>query len=259
MTVNRLRRSYLLRGLDRILYSKAPDWDEGTFEQSVEDEGLLVLVKEGISSVSELRSAIGVMDSQAERFRLAISRRIGCPLTLKLERSDEPSFDPPGVASARSSIRFGAYAKGTVLPCDPPDQMEQLSELAGRWVQTLAETRNFSGYPDESLKRLYLLIEELSADHAACLTDEQSGYLEEIGWMRDFVSHPVCDRNQRMCVFISAALPSAVIRTEPKLAVRFDRTQVEHRNFIARYESRARDIVNPMLSAAIEALDQIAM
>lgn len=255
MNSNRLRRTYLLRGLDQILYSSQPAWQEGTFEQAVdvEDEGRLVLLKDGISSASDLNAAIRQMDQQAERFRLAVSWRTVSPLTLKLEGSEEPCFDPLGVASATSTLMMGDKAQGAVLPRDPPVEMEQLPEAASRWVMTLAETKTFRGHPDECLKRLHLLIEELSKTHGACLSEKQRELLPEIWWMRHFVSHADC-WDPKLCEFIARHLPSAVISEDP-LVVRFDRTQVEHTNFVARYATKAREVQIPLLKAAIETLE----
>lgn len=43
MPRGQLQRTYLLRGLDRVLYSTQPQWHEGTFFQNQEEEGHLVL------------------------------------------------------------------------------------------------------------------------------------------------------------------------------------------------------------------------
>lgn len=252
---NHLRRTYILRGLDRILYASEPQWKDGTFKQDVEHEGRLVLCQENISTAIDLRDAILESDRMAERFRLATSRRTECPLTMALEKSEQPSFDPPSLMRGHSSMRIGAHARGTAFPPEPPTQLEQLSEAASRWVLTLAEAKRFLGYPEETFKRLYLLIEELQVLYTDELDQEQRHDLEEIKWIRDFVSHPVCE-NQELCAFISQYLPDAVIRTDPKLAIQFDRTKVDHRNFVGRYETKARAIVYPLLDAAIRALDR---
>ena len=94
MSTSRLQRTYLLRGLDRMLYSTPPQWQEGTFLQAQVDVGRLVLHIDDIYSVAALDEAIQITDRIAERFRLAISMRVGCPLTLALEKSEEPEFNP---------------------------------------------------------------------------------------------------------------------------------------------------------------------
>lgn len=250
-----LKRTYLLSGLDRILYSRPPEWPEGTFEQTTEFEGRLVLVRDFISNVSDLEIAIRQMDLQAERFRWAISRRTLRPLGLRLEKWEGPSFDPAGIASARSSGVFADEAEGHVLPRPPPAKMEQLPEAAARWILTLAEASTFDGYPDEVIKRLQLLIEELLTEHGACLHAEQRELAKQVKFVRDFVSHPELDRGLGRS-FIATNLPSAIVREQPRLKVRFDRTNVEHRNFVGRYEVLARDLANPLLDAAIHGLSQ---
>lgn len=252
MLTSRLQRTYLLRGLDRMLYHVAPCWREGTFVQEREDSGSLVLRADGILSAAALVDAIQAADQIAERFRLAISKRIGCPLTLTLEKSEEPSFGPPGILRAHARIRVSASAKGTVLPRDPPEKIEQIPEAAARWILTLTEAKSFGAHPDEVLKRLYLLIEELQDEYAPHLNEEQRSALSEVKCLRDFVSHSTC-KSQSLCAFVAAHLPSAVVSTDP-MRVRFDRTNIEHRNFVGRYDPKARDIVGTLLDAAIAAL-----
>jgi hypothetical protein len=252
LTSRRLERTYLLRGLDRVLYNAAPCWREGTFVQEQEDSGSLVLHVDGIPSTSALNDAIQTLDQKAERFRLAISKRTECPLTLTLEKSEEPNFDPPGILRARDRIRIFDSAKCTVLPRDPPTEIEQVPEGSARWILTLTEARNFSAHPDEVLKRIYLLIEELQDEYAHHLSEEQRAAQSEVKWVRDFVSHSTCT-SQSVCALVAAHLPSAVVCTQP-LKVRFDRTDIEHKNFVGKYDSMARSIARTLLNAAIAAL-----
>lgn len=250
-----LKRTYLLSGLDRILYSRPPEWPEGTFEQTSEFEGRLVLVRDFISNVSDLETAIHQMDLQAERFRWAISRRTLRPLGLRLEKWEGPSFDLAGLASARSTAVFTDEAEGHVAPRPPPAKMEQLPEAAARWILTMAEASTFDGYPDEVIKRLQLLIEELLPKHGACLDAEQRALARQVKLVRDFVSHPELHRDPGRS-FIATNLPSAIVCDQPGSKVRFDRTDVEHRNFVGRHEVLARDMANPLLDAAIHGLPQ---
>lgn len=249
MNPHHLERTYLLRGLDRHLYRVPPAWPEGTFVQNEEESGRLVLGADEITSPEVLASAIKAMDLTAERFRLAIARRIVSPLTIRLERSREPIFDPTGVATARDFLQVSDAAVCTTAPREPPGKIEQDPVEAGRWILTLTEARTFQQFPDEVLKRLYLLIEELKDLYVAQLSDEQRGWLPQLKSLRDFVSHPECE-SRTVCEFIVQQLPSAVISTNP-LCVRFDRSNVEHRNFIGRFEPKASSVAHCLLSAAI--------
>lgn len=124
---HRLLRTYLLRGLDRKLYRTPPVWPEGTFIQDDEETGQLILYVDGIASSETLTSAIAATDQMAVRFRLAVARRTGCPLLLRLVKSQEPNFDPPGHASGHDSVKLSDRVTCDVIPRDPPTAIEQPS------------------------------------------------------------------------------------------------------------------------------------
>jgi len=251
--MGRLTRSYHIRGMDRVLYARVPEWPEGTFEQSEDHEGLLRLNVEGIRSPEQLQAAIFHLDQIAEQFTLAVSLRIGCPLTNMVEASIEPHFDAEGVATVNVTLRASDTLESSVSPRAPPSDIEQLPAGAARWIHTLTETRTLAGHPDEVLKRLFLIIEELKDVHGSVLTAVDVATIDELALVRDFVSHPVCDR-KKVSRFISVRLPSAMVSPAPMLTVRYDRTNVEHRNFVGRFDPSARGIVNKLLAAAIAAL-----
>lgn len=98
---------------------------------------------------------------------------------------------------------------------------------------------------------MYLLIEELLPAYGGVLDIVQKRRADEAKWIRDFVSPPVCHGFQ-VCAFVADELPSAVISTEP-MAVQFDRTQVEHANFIGRHEPMTYEIARRIVDAAIDA------
>ena len=245
---NLMLRTYLVCGLDRKLYRAPPQWPEGTFQQDSDDEGRLILRVTDLRSTAERDEARGRCDCIAERFRLAIARRIERPLTIFLLDSSEPSFETD-LTQVKASFSVRVSAEAEILPRDPPHKIEQLPEAGARWVLTLTEASNFGVYPDEVLKRLYLLIEELKEQYADALTPEQRGVVNDVRRLRDFVSHPVCTHSL-VVEFVGKHLPDAVDGS----VVRFDRTKVEHRNFVGRYDPVARGIANTLLDAAINAL-----
>lgn len=247
-----LSRTYRMAGLDRVLYETEPQWPEGTFRQDEVEVGYLILRKEGIESPGQLVEAIAWADLTAERFRLAISFRTKSPVNRKLERSDGPRFQGLGTAFLQDGMRLSDRASSTVLPGSPPAEIERLHETSARWVATLAEARTFSNHQDEALKRLYLIIEELVPVYGDTLDEADRQKLVAIKYLRDFVSHPKC-KSGDLCNFIAAHLPGAVVSIDP-LRVGFDRTDIEHKNFIGRHQPDAERIVHALLSAAIPAL-----
>lgn len=249
MTTNTVVRTYRLTGLDRFLYDPDPVWPEGTFRQIEVDAGDLILTSHDVDSPSALTEAVSQADLTAQRFRLAISRRTGCPLKLRLTGFQHPSFNVDGTLLLQSSASVSDVVWATVHPRQPPAIIEQLHLESDRWVTTLTESRGFSQYADEVLKRLFLLIEEFEQDAPAVLDAVEVAKLSELKHVRNFVSHPICERIA-VCQFIAARLSSAVVSTSP-LVVRFDRTNVEHRNFVGSFEPDARSIANKLLDAAI--------
>lgn len=252
MSSGRLRRTYRLAGLDRVLYSTPPAWEVGTFEQSVEDEGQLVLQLDDLSTPGAAELGLLQLDEIATQFRLAISKRIGRPLTLKLISSEEPDFGGSDMLVLSSAVGMSSVAGVTISPRDPPTQIEQIAVGAERWVATVAETAHFSDYPDEIVKRNYLLIEELGSEHGSVLSADLAASMDKAKWVRDFVSHPICG-NPALCAFIAQELPSAVVSSDP-LKVRFDRSSLEHRNFVGRLQPLIERIANALVDAAIHTL-----
>lgn len=244
-----IERTYIVGGLDQVLYSEPPAWPEGSFEQSEEDWGRLRLRSPPLHNRAEVGPALEVLDSIAERFRIALSMRTGCPLTMRVDSTSTPIFpdDPGGIVL--DGLTVTATASARVAPRPPPATIEQLPEAAARWVQTLAETRAFSTHPDECMKRYYLLIEELKPDYGELLTDAERTAAEQVKWVRDFVSHEACG-NRALCDFVLGQLPDSRIPGDT-LQVRFDRTLVEHRNFVGRFDPVARQLVSTLLMAAI--------
>ncbi len=245
-------KPHRLTGLDRDLYSSVPQWPEGSYRGLSDTEGELTLLATGITRPESLALAQAELNERAQKFRLALSYRTGCPLLLKLHRADIPDVDPTGVMRAHSTVGFSVSVQLTVLPGAPPDHLPQLPLDSARWVYTLTETHRLGDFPDEVLKRLYLLIEELWPRFSDQASVDQRLIEHEAKLLRDFVSHPRCD-GKRVVDFIKTNLPSALVVGES--AVQFDRTNIDHVNFIGRFEPRARDLTKWLVDRAILALD----
>lgn len=244
---------YRLSGLDRVLYSSDPQWPGGSYRalDSEKGEGELTLVATDIATPEALRLAQAELHERAEKFRLAISYRIGCPLVLKLQKEHLPDVDRSGVLAAKSTIQFTATLEATVLPNTPPAELPQLPIASAGWVQTLAEIQKFWTFQDEVLKRLYLIVEELWPRFSAQASEQQRQVRDQAKLLRDFVSHPQCESRQ-VVEFIAANLPSAVASLNGKQVVRFDRTDIEHRNFLGRFEPEAKMVACWLIDLAIQ-------
>lgn len=249
MTVRQLRRIYLVTGLDRQLYSRRPQWPEGTFENTSDYEGVLTLVESNINSRSELDAAIKRLDRRAECFRLAISRQLVRTVQVRLRDSQEPDVDPPGEFLAIARADATAECELSITPRSPPEVMPQLSPGATRWVTTLGETSSFSDFPDEVIKRYYLIIEELWEKYEVGATQAQKDEQRALLYVRNFVSHDELDRKGAR-EYIAQHLPSAIVAQNP-LKVRFDRSSPEHRNFVGSYAARMQALANWLLDQAI--------
>jgi len=251
-----LTHIYRLSGLDRVLYASVPQWPEGSFANLSDTEGELTLIATGITTPESLVLAQADLDERAEKFRLAISYRIGCPLILKLHHADIPDVLPTGVMQAHATTDFSASATLTVLPSAPPEQLPQLPIDGARWIYTLAAIKRFEKFQEEVLKRLYLIIEELWPRFSEQATSEQRRIKQETKWLRDFVSHSECE-HPGLVTFIATHVSSAVLQLNGKQVVRFDPTQIEHRNFIGRFEPDARQLTRCLVDQALAALREI--
>ena len=96
---------------------------------------------DGLRRPDEVASALAQLDLVAERFRLAISRRTGCPLAMSTVRTGVPQFDDGAVVALSESLVVSDSVESTVAPRAAPAQIEQLHPWAARWVHTLTEAR----------------------------------------------------------------------------------------------------------------------
>lgn len=251
-----LQRIYHLRGLGRILYSGLAEWPEGSFAQVEPDLGVLTLRQRGISTPDQLQRAIGDFDRRANEFLIAQTLDLNIPLRLKLEQSIEPDVDPPGVLRAHATFSAECTADLVMKPRPVPHSMPRAPLESARWVRTLAEASRFNEFADEVVKRAYLLIEELWPAYEPQASSQEVEHQQELKLVRNFVSHPECQGHE-VVAFMTRNLPSSVVSGAMKPTVRFDRTSVEHTNFVGvRYQPIAIDLARKLVRAAIGRLSQ---
>jgi len=258
MSNDTLEIPYRIRGLRQKLYVPLPEWPGCIFEQEENLDVLLRIVEIGVTPDTDFHSLIAATDARVRQLVLAWELRYERLLQITRLNIAWPKFpDKHGSAVIGDTAMFGAQAEAHIVFAPPPEQMPQAPLGAERWIRTFAEAGDFEDYVEEQLRRHYLVIEELQGKYLSKLDPADQEKCGEIGFIRDFVSHAECDRNNKLVDFISSLLPSAVVAGRSKLTVRFDRLSTEHRNFVARYEVDSRQIARKLIELAIEELPTI--
>ena len=241
-----LEITFLVYGFNRRIYGSDPEWTDCMFEQ---DEDLTIRLRFqefGIASATDRATAEARIDQQLQRLVLAWEYRFGRRLHVRRHITQAPVLaSPPGIASARSGVAFSARAIVHDYPGPPPDAMPQAPLFAARWIKAMAEAGEFNGFPDEELRRYYLVIEELWEEFKPEFSDEMQTKKDEINMIRDFVSHDRCNK-PAIVELVSEHLSDAEFQVGEARFVRFLRTP-EHRNFIARYERPAHDLARHLI------------
>lgn len=255
MSHDTLEIPYRIRGFRRTLYVPLPDWPCCIFEQDEDLDVLLRIVEVGMTLDTDFPSVIAAADARVRRLVLAWELRYACPLRITRLSIVWPEFPATdGSVMISDTAMFGDQVDAHILFAPPPEQMPQAPLGAERWIRTFAEAGDFEDYAEEQLRRHYLIIEEMEDNYITRLDPADQEKCKEIGFIRDFVSHPECDRKQALVDFISAHLPGAVVYGRSKPTVRFDRLNIEHRNFVGRYVVDSDRIARKLIELAIEDL-----
>ena len=253
MSNDTLEIAYYVRGFQQTVYAPIPEWPGCVFEQNDNLDVTLRIKESGLTPDTNLDSLIALVDARVRQLVLAWEFQYGRRLQLTRRNIAWPSFpENDGTIKASDTVALSDYAEAKIVFAPPPQQMPQVPFAAERWIRTFAEAGDFEDYVEEQLRRHYLIIEELLDKHGSKLDPVDQKRCEEIGLIRDFVSHAECDRNRKLVDLISAQLPSAIVAGRSKQTVRFDRLSTEHRNFVARYEVDSRRIARKLIELAIE-------
>ena len=253
MTTQSIEIAYRIRGLTRRLYNATPNWPDCTLEQKDDFEVILRISEDRLTPGTDLNLTIAHIDGRVRQLVLAWELQFGCRLELHRANIAWPRFpEENGRAMLGSMAVLSDHPSAHVIPPTPPAEMPQAPFAAERWIKTLAEAGDFGAYVEEQLRRHYLIIEELWGKYRFRFDATAQEKYGEIKLVRHFVSHAEC-HGEEVLKFISSQLPSAVVAGTIEPTVRFDRN-VEHRNFVARYEISSGEIARKLVQFAIHNL-----
>lgn len=254
MNNDTLEITYLIRGVRQTVYVPAPEWPGCTFEQADNFDITLRITEAGLTPDTDLGSLIEFVDVRVGQLVLAWELRYGRRLQLTRRNTALPSFPQNGgTAEISDTVMLSDRAEAEIVLAPPPEQMPQVSLRAERWIRTFAEAGDFPDYPEEQLRRHYLIIEELWETYMSTFDADDQAKREDIGLIRHFVSHVECN-HEKVVQFISARLSSAVVAGRSRPTVRFDRLSVEHRNFVGRHVPDSERTARELIELAIKDL-----
>lgn len=257
-----LEMYFRIDGLRSGLYVDDAVWGSARFTQDEDGRGFLDIASEPLDGPGELDEARVRLWRLARQFVSALEFEYGKRLLLEVARPERvPDWkDQPSHVSLIATVQIRAFLDAEIIyaPRPVPESMPSVPLEAERWIRTYSEASDFDDYPEERIKRYYLIIEELQGgipDIFPLVQQEVAKQqCERMRNVRDFVSHPKCD-NRYVVDFVISSLPGACVELGRSAYVMYDRTKVEHRNFVAEEEGRAREFVRDFIRRK---LDQLA-
>lgn len=264
--MERMELTYNIKGFDRVLYNKPPSWRNCEFSMNEDEKnGITALLcvweeinyKE-VNTIEQLERIEKELEQKVQSFILALKFMLKLPLKRELKEKKVPSIILQDGSVHCSSIAIASdELESDYMLSAPPKEMPSLPLECEPWVLTLVEAAVFKSYVEEQFKRQHLIIEELWGEFKHEFNDEEMQKLklkkEEIGkeikWLRDFVSHAICNK-KGVVKFISKNLPTSIVPG----GVKFLRGDVNHRNFVARYEAKSRQLAHHLVEKKIAEL-----
>lgn len=155
-------------------------------------------------------------------------------------RGRRDSFGMLRLKVSTPKIRIIASVTSSPAPL-PPNMLSVPPNL--HWIaETIIVADKLANYPDLVLKLAYIILEEFKND----LSKDE---FERFQFVRDFVSHPICDKKKSLKDYIGRVLPSSkTINDKGEDAVRFNRNDNNHIAFITKYAypaiQRAKELFN---------------
>lgn len=245
----RLRATYELEGMSPP-YEHPPTWQNASLQKGDNNTALLSVWKD---DVEDFDAATEELDSIVKSCYLGLKfngyPRIFLGDRLPLEKIP---LNQGGLPMKPQVLGGGMICGGSAVISSiklPPDKMPSIPLECERWVLTWSEVQGLpQEYVDEQLKREYLILEELWGNYPASLKDDEQ--FKKIKLIRDFVSHPSCD-NKDIVKLVSQYLPSAIMTYRGKSAVRYERQNIYHRNYVCQYEALAHAFARQLIEQEI--------
>jgi hypothetical protein len=240
--MGKLEITYEIIGFDGFLYNQQPSWQNCEFSMEKENVAMLRIWEDGINDSSQIEIAKNRIEQRVKSFILALEFSLSLFLTSTKKRIDIPAITTEDGAQDISETNFSIdEVSASVSPAMPPEEMPSLPLECEPWILTLAEVKLFEQCVEEQLKRHYLIIEELWNDFEQEFDTATRDITDQIKLVRDFVSHAEC-YSEKVKNFVSNYLPTSIQHDGNNYSVKFFRNDNNHRNFVARFEEKSREI-----------------
>lgn len=247
-----LEITYEIRGFDRVLFIEKPSWNNCEFTMNGEDIATLRIWEDGIDNVAQIDRAKIIIKQRVKTFILALEYRLQLPLTSIVKKINYPTImKMDGTIHITENFGIDDEPSNRVLPVKPPEEMPSLPVECEPWILTLAEAHIFEQYVEEQFKRQYLIIEELWAEFAHEFDKETQDIKPKLKLIRNFLSHAICD-DKNIIELVSNDLPTSILDDG---RVKFLRNDIDHRNFIARFEIKSREISHALVEKKIRQIE----
>lgn len=253
-----LRYIVEIEGLDRVLYEESAHWEKCLLVMKDISKAHVEMWESGIDTPQELELATGRIEKKLHRLVLALEWTYGQELRTKVMEVSLPSIDDANPAVlVESKIELEDQPSPQMKPRKVPPVMPEVPLEAERWVIIWKEVNKLGDYVEEQLRRHYLIIEELWDEFQNSFDANDHADKIQVNLIRDFVSHPICD-NRNVIAFVKSKLSSAVVTVKGSERVRFLRTVVEHRNYVAQFEVVSRKLAQSLVDMKMRQLGRVS-
>lgn len=254
--MNRITVTYQFTGFD-VLYNKKPSWNNCDFEMCENGDAILKIWKD--FDKGDIDNIYYELANRVESFGLALKYQCYRNLEWKKLKCEKNILQNDGVIKETIILSDEVIAETSLRT--PPIEMPSVPISCKRWILTYSEAfmLNKTEFVDEQLKRHYLIIEELweelrneesPSEKGGKIKDIEIKDVDNIRNIRNFVSHPYCYGSE-VKTLVSEELPSAITKKNNKPCVCFERDNIEHITYVARYEVKAREIAKKLIDEKI--------